>query len=138
MLNVKFNLDDATIAKLKGRVQQYCVEFIQDVNEQVVEATPVKTGFLRNSWYAGLNTEPPAPGGSGGVATMNVVAADLKLGDVYNAVNGAVYAARIEFGFVGKDSLGRNINQRPRAFIRSVIDRADAIAAAAAARVAST
>jgi len=57
MLNVKFKIDDAAIAKLKGRVKEFCVEFIQDISEQVVEATPVKTGFLRASWYASLNSE---------------------------------------------------------------------------------
>lgn len=129
MLNVKFKIDDAMVEKLKGRVKQYCVEFIQDINEQVVEATPVKTGFLRNSWYAGLNDEPSGPGGTGGVATLTAVAGDLKLGDVYYAVNGASYAVFVEYG---------TSKMRPRAFVRGVIDRADAIAAAAAARVAST
>lgn len=129
MLNVKFQIDDAAVDKLKGRVQDFCVEFIQDVNEQVVEATPVKTGFLRNSWYAGLNSEPSAPGGTGGVASLDLVAGDLKLGDVYYAVNGANYAVFVEYG---------TTKMRPRAFVRGVIDRADAIAVAAAARVAQT
>jgi len=129
MLNVKFKIEDAAIEKLKGRVKEFCVEFIQDINEQVVEATPVKTGFLRNSWYAGLNSEPAGPGGTGGVAALTVVAADLKLGDIYYAVNGASYAVFVEYG---------TSKMRPRAFVRGVIDRADAIAAAAAARVAST
>ena len=32
-----------------------------------------------------------------------------------------VYAARLEFGFIGTDSLGRNINQGPRPYWRPVI-----------------
>lgn len=31
------------------------------------------------------------------------------------------YAARLEFGFIGTDSLGRNINQGPRPYWRPVI-----------------
>jgi hypothetical protein len=129
MLNVNVKIDGAAIEKLKGRLKEYCVEVIQDINEQVVEATPVKTGFLRNSWYAQLNSEPAGPGGTGGVATLNVVAGDLKIGDVYYAVNGANYAVFVEYG---------TSKMRPRAFVRGVIDRADTIAAAAAERVAST
>lgn len=33
----------------------------------------------------------------------------------------AVYAARVEFGFVGKDSLGRNYNQSPKPYLRSIL-----------------
>jgi hypothetical protein len=32
-----------------------------------------------------------------------------------------VYAARLEFGFIGTDSLGRNINQGPRPYWRPVL-----------------
>ena len=31
------------------------------------------------------------------------------------------YAARLEFGFIGVDSLGRNINQGPRPYWRPVL-----------------
>lgn len=129
MIKVDFKLDDAQFEKLNGKVKEFAVEVIQDINEAVVEATPVKTGFLRNSWYAGLNSDPSAPGGSGGLAVMNMTLADLKIGDVYNAVNGANYAVYVEYG---------TSKMRPRAFVRGTIDRAQEFADAAAARVSQT
>ena len=63
------------------------------------------------------------------VASVSATVSGLKLGDVYYFVNGASYAPFVEYG---------TTRMRGRAFVRSVIDRADAIAAAAAERVAST
>lgn len=129
------------VAKSRGRMRSFALEFIQDINQAVVEATPVKTGFLRGSWWATLGAGgepgPPDPSGSVSVSRMNLVAASLKLGDVYSAHNGAAYAARLEFGFEGKDSLGRQYHQAPRAFVRGTLDRAEEFAADAAARVAA-
>jgi hypothetical protein len=139
----QFKLDIAAWAdKAKGRLREFAVEAIQDINEEVVRATPVKTGFLRGSWWASLNASvvnagPADPSGASASSRMNASLIGLQLGDVYRANNGAAYAMRIEFGFVGTDSLGRKYNQQPRAFVRGTLDRAPMIAQAAAARVAA-
>lgn len=125
---------DAFVAKAKGKAQEFASEFVQDISEAVVNATPVKTGFLRASWYATINS----PAGKGNVGNIGLVGADLKLGDVYYMNNGAAYAMRVEFGFVGTDSLGRKYNQPPRAFVRGTLDTAPTIAEATAQRVAAT
>jgi len=131
MIKVDFKLDDAQFEKLNGKVKEFAVEVIQDINEAVVQATPVKTGFLRGSWWAALNAEADGqgsqdPSGGTAIARMNLTLADLKIGDVYNAQNGANYAVFIEFG---------TSKIRPRAFVRGVLDRAQEFADAAAVRV---
>lgn len=131
------------VDKAKGNTRAFAVEFIQDLNEAIVRATPVVTGFLRASWHASINSMPvgagssPDPSGTTAVAMMNLETVNLQLGDVFYATNGAAYARRVEYGFVGTDSLGRHFNQPPHSFVRVVLDQADRIAAEAAARVAA-
>src|SRR5262245_47118934 len=128
---------DAWIKKAKGREYEFAVEFIQDLNAAVVRATPVLTGFLRGSWYAqvggggGAGAGVPggiAPSGGGSIARMNLVATQLKPGQIYTAINGARYAGYVEFG---------TSRMRPRAFVRGTLAKAPQIAAGAARRVAN-
>lgn len=118
----------------KKKTEVFAIEFIQDLNEAVVWATPVDTGFLRGSWYAGIGTTlagagPPDPSGQGSVARMNLVAASIKLGDTYYAANGAKYAAAVEYG---------TKHMHPRAYVRATLARADSIALRTAQRLAAT
>jgi hypothetical protein len=148
---------DQWVAKAKGRTQEFATEFIQDLNEAVVTATPIKTGFLRASWYAKIGSEPP-PGsdGRGGVAALNMVASSVKLGDVYYARNGANYAWFVEYGTAahiiepkskaalhwvkdGYDFFSTQVKHPgtpPRAFVRGTLGGVAFIAEAAARRVA--
>jgi len=135
---------DAFVQKAKGRAQLFASEFVQDIGEQVIEATPVKTGFLRASWYASINAQdvvsgPSSPKSGGALAASLgfVGGAEFKLGDMFYMNNGATYAMRVEFGFVGTDALGRKYNQAPRSFVRSTLDRAASIAEETAQRVAA-
>lgn len=131
----------AVCEKAKQDMAQVVVETIQDINEEIVRATPVKFGNLRGHWTASLGA--PAAGtsgqadrqGAGTVAKLNAVVAGLEMGQTYYAVNGAPYAARLEYGFVGADSLGRTYNQPPRAFVRTTMARAGQIAEEALARI---
>lgn len=75
---------------------------------------PVDTGFLRNSFVSGLNGSTAL---SGPDAYMLAIAG-AKLGDVIFGGWTAKYAARMEFGFSGADSLGRVYNQEGRGFAR--------------------
>lgn len=139
----EFSLDiEKFVERTKGRLEEFTVEFIQDLNEQIVYATPVIDGNLRASWWSSLNTRPAAPASAKGdksgavtIARLNLTAATIRLGDVYYMTNGAAYAMRVEFGFTGKDSLGRYYDQKPQAFVRGVMGRAQSIAARAADRV---
>ena len=51
----------------------------------------------------------------------------MKAGLVFWMTNNAAYARRIEYGFVGEDSLGREYNQKGRFFVRKNIKRAKQI-----------
>lgn len=92
---------------------------------------PVDTGFLRASIVANLTgdippaTKPtltkdgkaaPVAGYTG--AEVNLVIQGATLDKPITVAWTAVYAARVEFGFVGQDSLGRTFNQKGRAFLR--------------------
>lgn len=94
-------------------------------------ATPVDTGNLRNSLIASVNGPASAtvtgPGNSPSDDTFrsgaeqsiaNIMSA--KLGDRISYVYGATYARRLNYGFVGYDSLGRFFNQAGRFWIERV------------------
>lgn len=110
-------------------------ETIQEINNEIIANTPVDTGFLRASYFASVGALPSGEGGAGSAAAVNGLAATLQPGQTYYMGNVARYARRLEYGFVGTDSLGRTYNQRGRFFMSSVLARAAAIANAVAARV---
>lgn len=91
----------------------------------------VVTGFLRASLQASIGTpanamtQRPIKGqiyefAAGEVA---LVIAGAELGDTIYATYGAAYARRLEYGFVGQDSLGRTYNQVGKAFVRSAAQK---------------
>lgn len=122
-----FVLDiDKFIASSKAKLQAFATEFAQDIGQAVVKATPVKTGFLRHSWYAQINGAPVATG-QGDVASISMVAASLKLGDTYYMLNGTSYGPFVEYG---------TSRMAPRAFVRGTVDRAQIIAEETAQRIA--
>ena len=125
----------------RASLDDFAVEFAQDLNEEIVRRTPVDTGFLRASWFSNVGARPSGvatsgdTGGAVTIAKMNLVAAGLKYGDTYFMSNGAAYAMRLELGFTGRDALGRYYNQPPRAFVRGVMGRAQKIANETAKRL---
>jgi len=129
MITVNANTAEFKIAlggfvdKAKGKSLEFFSEFSQDFSHAVSENTPVKTGYLRSKWQVTINGEP--------VGSVS----GLKLGDIFGYVNTAAYGPRVEFGFVGTDSLGRKYNQAPRAFVRDTVARADIIAGETLVRI---
>jgi hypothetical protein len=98
---------------------------IQDLCEGVLDDTRVDTGFLVGSWQPNIG-DPlmkagPAVGGEHHVdhdaaeavaqPKIALTLIELKLGNVFYYTNNTAYAMRIEYGFVGQDSLGRYYNQ---------------------------
>ena len=93
-----------------ANMAQFASRFCQALSNEIVRNTPVDTGYLRASW------------------SPNIDASSVTIGDVFEFSNHAVYARRLEFGFIGTDKLGRIYNQAGRGFVRAVINRADQIA----------
>lgn len=99
---------------------------IQDTAELVDELTPIDTGFLVGNWQPSLNAPDLSLvlGASGyDPSSVGLVLSDLKLGDTFYYSNNAAYARRINYGFVGKDSLGRYYNQSGVHMIEQAVGR---------------
>lgn len=97
---------------------------------------PVKDGFLRNSGQATLNQ----PIGGTTKKPKGYAGADWSADEVVLVINRATlkdtiyftwtaaYAARMEYGFSGKDSLGREYNQAGNGFLRLAVQQWPTIA----------
>jgi hypothetical protein len=121
------------VEKALGRATQAFQATAQDAVARVKELTPVKTGYLRANWTAiqGGDAVPVA----GAVPDPAEAIAALKIGDVVAIVNPVVYARRVEFGFVGQDSLGRHYNQAGAGMVQQTIIEVPEMAMQAVTRV---
>lgn len=79
---------------------------------------PVVTGFLRNSFVAGLNGSTALTG----PAAYELAILTAELGDTVTGGWTAAYALRREMGFTGADSLGRQYNEGGAFFARSAAE----------------
>lgn len=105
----------------------------QFVAEGIIDGTPVDTGFLRNSFIVSLSPLPSLI--KKGDDATEAISADVaksnaslsigkaKLTDTIHMGFTAVYAMRMEYGFDGTDSLGRQYNQSGRFFVRNQVQR---------------
>lgn len=126
MSNQRFTADLAKWAHdVEVSMDALARQSIQSLVENVKYDTPFDTGNLLGQWQPSINSEPPSgllpPGAS--ESAISLAIAQLKAGDIYYQSNNAAYALRIEYGFVGKDSLGRNYNQPGRFFVQGAIAR---------------
>lgn len=86
---------------------------------------PIKTGNLRRSLMASTASMPSIKEGQ---ETFNdsgveLVIAGAELGETVFLGFQAAYAARMNYGFVGQDSLGRTYNQTGYGFVDAVAQR---------------
>jgi len=121
------------IGKAKDHADQALRATAEDVVARVKELTPVRTGFLRANWTVARGDDA-IPTASAAPETAEAIA-KLRLGDRLLVVNPVVYAARVEFGFVGVDSLGRHYDQKGAGMMQRTINELPGIARRAAARV---
>lgn len=117
----------------KGRANAVFRAICFDTVARIQSHTPVDTGFLRANWTA------MAPGDTEPVAGRAPPAGDaisrVEVGQVLTILNPVVYARRIEYGFVGEDSLGRRYNQPGRHMVAQTLAEMPEIAAAALQRL---
>lgn len=96
---------DQWVQKARDRSNQAAAAIAHAAAERLKELTPVVTGTLRAGWQV----EQIGP-------------------DKWAIVNNVVYARRINYGFVGQDSLGRNYDQRGVHMVEQVIQELPDIA----------
>jgi len=123
---------DLTKEKLELVLKQSAQEVFSIAQTSVAQGgnLPVDTGFLRNSFQAGLNGAENLTGPDAYVAAI----AGMELGDVVRGGWTAEYAMRMEYGFVGTDSAGRTYNQAGRHFALGAVQQWQAIVARNAER----
>ena len=92
---------------------------------------PVDFSFLRNSFVSSLAGSTSLTGPESYV----MVAGQMKAGDVANFGWTAEYAARINYGYTGTDSLGRKYNQTGAHFVEGAVDQWQSIVRKNVARV---
>jgi hypothetical protein len=110
---------DAWVRKSERRMTAVFRQAADLTISAVYDRTPVVVGFLRASLTVNLTGPVPMnrTGGTVGIPSYSLVIAGAKLGDTIYASFAAVYARRIEYGFVGQDSLGRTYNQSGRRMV---------------------
>ncbi|MBX4920996.1 hypothetical protein HJA76_14990 [Rhizobium bangladeshense] len=98
---------------------------------------PVKTGNLRRSLMASTSTMPTIKEGKETFSDSGVelVIAGAELGGSIYLGFQAAYAARMNYGFVGTDALGRTFNQAGYGFVDAVAQRWPQIVAESEATV---
>ena len=113
------------IRAFEGGVLAVFIESVQELVELAQSYAPVVTSFLVNSMEASLTEMPavdPKKHGEDGAGYQAASISAEIIGDGFGVVLyigwTAAYAARIEFGFTGEDSLGRNYTQAAQAFVR--------------------
>jgi hypothetical protein len=104
-----------------------------DAVNRVKELTPVDTGFLRSNWTVMLpgDVEPIAGRVPDPVAALQ----RARVGQRITIINPTVYARRIEYGFVGEDSLGRHYHQQGHHMVAQTLAELPSIAERATARL---
>jgi len=104
----------AWVERTKRRQQVVFQTAAQFLAEDILERTPVDTGFLRGSF----RTDPNKPVQVGDTPNGFEGIASAKATDTIYMGFGAVYAMRIEYGFDGEDSLGRYYYQDGAGMVR--------------------
>ena len=86
-----------------GALETICLNGVLPIENEAKQLAPVKTGTLRRSIHHTLTTSTET-------------ACNIALGP------DTPYARRLEFGFVGTDSLGRRYHQAARPYMRPAFD----------------
>ncbi len=128
---------EAMVKTAQGRMEALARQAVQETCQQVVQDSPVLTGFFRGNWQPSINRPPQNLGpqtpsentadadklSDKGAAQLSLLIPQFKLGQVFFFVNNTAYGPRLENGFTGRDSAGREIHQRGRFFVRNALAR---------------
>lgn len=108
-------------ARTRAVMQESAKELVTRAQRPVAQggSMPVVTGNLRNSLVVAINGVKI---GEGGDSHMTAIAA-YRVGDEIFVGWTANYARRMEYGFTGTDSLGRNYNQQGYHFLGLAVQK---------------
>jgi hypothetical protein len=116
---------NAWVNEVEGAIEAIYRDSVDELVETAQSYAPVKTGFLTNSLLASTAMMPPIDPAKkpvkGATYPKSEISAEIvngSFGSVLYLGYTAAYAARLEYGFDGVDSLGRVYRQQPRAFVR--------------------
>jgi hypothetical protein len=123
---------DAFISKAGVRMNAVFDATVQDIVARLKEVTPVRTGYLRSNWIA-VSDGSQLPVRDDDSVGFSVT--DVHMARTVIILNPVVYARRINYGFVGKDKLGRTYHQAGRHMVEQVISEIPQIAANACQRI---
>jgi hypothetical protein len=115
------------------KIHKVVAASILEFGDRVVMRSPVDVGFFKNSWV--LTEGSPSTEAAAGTGYVLTIPPD-PAGRLFYFTNNTKYGMRLEFGFVGQDSLGRTYNQAPRGFVRKTAMEWESIVDAEAAKVA--
>lgn len=91
---------------------------VQKLYQAVVEDTPIKTGNARRSWALSTTAMPQITGGEfSAPPDIGLSIATMPTGAPVYIGAQAIYIPRLNYGFTGTDSLGRNFNQSGLMFV---------------------
>lgn len=117
---------DPVERSLERAVMRGVIRGTEALRERMIERVmqPPKTGHIYKRGKDRYH-QASAPGESPANDTGNLVrniTTNYDAGRLMGTVNvGTEYGARLEYGFVGQDSLGRTIDQLPRPFARPAL-----------------
>ncbi len=100
----QFNADiRAWAKKANANLDALARQTAQEVAAQVVQKTPVDTGFLRGSWQPSIGAPTDAvgsadPSGATAQSQVTLVAAQFNRGERFFMINNAAYARFVEYG----------------------------------------
>lgn len=131
----------AELDRAEAVFQTAAQEVANEVRKPVIEGgrMPVDLGNLRRSLMASTSAMPLVKPDQTTFTDSGIelVISGAELGSVVYLGFQAAYAARMNYGFVGQDSLGRTYNQTGYGFVDAVAQRWTQIVAAAEAKVRS-
>ena len=125
---------DDFITRARDRADAIVRATAEEALARVKQLTPVDTGYLRANWCIVRGTDAVPLSGDREQLSIQAVL-QLKAGDTWSLINPTVYAARIEFGFVGEDKLGRHYDQGGAHMMQQTITEMPQLVARAIERV---
>ena len=134
---------DAWVSQTKERIDAVHARSFELLGEELAKTkgeggrVPFKVGNLARSLLASKQGMPNVADGPFAGSNIGLVAATLKADETVFIGYQAIYAARMNYGYVGADSLGRVYNQQGNYFIEGAVAQWPEIVKAAVADIKS-